>query len=167
MTPEGVLLIIRVLLALVLYAFFGYGLYLVWRSLPRHSEADRNIPDTYAVEFHGEHAVQAHRLRAINLIGRAPDNNIILNDERVSAHHARISFTGGQWLLEDLGSRNGTFVNDHPLEGPLVIALDDRIQVGTAVLELTENAPMVEPTFTMDNQSGRERSTPESSREKP
>ncbi len=93
--------------------------------------------------------IHGHRLKAINLIGRAADNTIVLPDERVSAHHGRITFSGGQWLLEDLGSRNGTFVNDLPLDGPMVVTLDDRVQVGSIILELAEKVPLDEVTFTL------------------
>ena len=89
------------------------------------------------------------KVNTVNMIGRAADNTIVLSDERVSAHHARITFTGGQWVLEDLGSRNGTFVNELPLEGPLVVALEDRIQIGSVILELTQEVPVAEMTFTL------------------
>ena len=82
-------------------------------------------------------------------ISRAADNTIVLSDERVSAHHARITFTGGQWLLDDVGSRNGTFVNDHPIEGPLIVALEDRIQLGAATLQLAEKIPLGDVAFTL------------------
>jgi pSer/pThr/pTyr-binding forkhead associated (FHA) protein len=51
----------------------------------------------------------AHSTRTIR-IGRAPDNDVCLDDPRVSSYHARIVVTGGQALLEDLGSSNGTYL---------------------------------------------------------
>lgn len=45
------------------------------------------------------------------LIGRQPDNHVILRDNRASRQHARISREGGQWILEDLASRHGTWIN--------------------------------------------------------
>jgi pSer/pThr/pTyr-binding forkhead associated (FHA) protein len=44
-------------------------------------------------------------------IGRVPDNDIVLDDPRVSSHHARLLVSGDRTLIEDLGSSNGTFVN--------------------------------------------------------
>jgi pSer/pThr/pTyr-binding forkhead associated (FHA) protein len=149
MSPEGILLVIRVLAALFLYAFFGLAIVSVWRSVSGSNRAEHIVPETYAIEYQAERLVHGHRLGVVNLIGRAADNTIVLSDERVSAHHARITFTGGQWLLEDLGSRNGTFVNELPLEGPLVVTLEDRIQIGTVILELVQEAPMAEMTFTI------------------
>src|SRR6266536_2636436 len=45
------------------------------------------------------------------LIGRQPDNHLILRDSRVSRSHARIVVENGGYVLEDKGSRHGTFVN--------------------------------------------------------
>ncbi|MDX1382360.1 MAG: FHA domain-containing protein [Thermoanaerobaculia bacterium] len=62
-------------------------------------------------------------LKGRTRIGREPDNHIVLDDERVSAHHAQVSVQGGVYLLEDLGSTNGTFTGEservlepHPLQ---------------------------------------------------
>lgn len=49
-------------------------------------------------------------------IGRQADNDLILDSERVSRKHARIVRQGGRYLLEDLGSFNGTLVNNRKLE---------------------------------------------------
>jgi hypothetical protein len=50
-------------------------------------------------------------LRSENRIGAESDNDIVLGDAFVSGHHARLSWDGAEWWLEDLGSQNGTFVN--------------------------------------------------------
>ncbi|TFH35837.1 MAG: FHA domain-containing protein [Anaerolineales bacterium] len=148
MSPEVVMLIIRVLLALVLYAFFGMAIAVLWRSAPRRIVAEDDVPQAYAVQYQEERLVESHRLRALNLIGRAADNTILLADERVSAHHAKLIYSGGQWVLEDLASRNGTFVNELPLEGPLVVTYEDRIQIGAVVLHIEAERPLGEATFT-------------------
>lgn len=44
-------------------------------------------------------------------IGRAPDNNVVINDRRVSRNHARMTQSNGRWVIQDLGSTNGTAVN--------------------------------------------------------
>jgi hypothetical protein len=45
-------------------------------------------------------------------IGRHPACDVVLNDPSVSRHHARLRFRDGTWILQDLDSRNGTWVND-------------------------------------------------------
>ena len=71
------------------------------------------------------------RLRAKATLGRAPDNDIILEDLKVSRHHAVIAFTEERYSITDLESANGTFVNgirtreSHPLRAKDVISLGD------------------------------------------
>lgn len=63
-------------------------------------------------------------------IGRGLDNNIVFHDDqRVSRHHARIVFRYGQFLLYDLNSTNGTFVNNQPVT-QIVLTPGDRISLG-------------------------------------
>jgi pSer/pThr/pTyr-binding forkhead associated (FHA) protein len=52
------------------------------------------------------------------LVGRDPSgNDVVLDDARVSARHARIEWTGRGWSVHDLGSKNGTFLSGTPAEG--------------------------------------------------
>lgn len=65
-------------------------------------------------------------------IGRAPDNQLVVNDVRVSSHHAEIRPEGQGYGIIDLGSSNGTFVNEQKLtpQVPRVLASNDQIRVG-------------------------------------
>ena len=63
------------------------------------------------------------------LIGRQPDNHLILRDSRVSRTHARIVVEGGEYVLEDCGSRHGTFVNGKRVTRQ-VLDNSDRIEFG-------------------------------------
>ena len=82
-------------------------------------------------------------------IGRALDNDLILNDAAVSLHHARIAKIQALFYIEDLGSTNSTFVNEQPTdEQPLTPG--DQIRIGSQVLifEHTEAATsdvLIEP----------------------
>ena len=53
-----------------------------------------------------------------------------------SQHHAKLSARDGTWLLEDLGSTNGTFVNDHRVTAPVEVHAGDVVKIGKTVLEL-------------------------------
>src|SRR3954452_9679993 len=70
-------------------------------------------------------------------IGREPSLTLHLDqDTQVSRRHARISVQGGQVVAEDLGSTNGTYVNDQPISSPRALRPGDRIRVGLTVIEL-------------------------------
>jgi pSer/pThr/pTyr-binding forkhead associated (FHA) protein len=63
-------------------------------------------------------------------IGRHEDNTVILPDPLVSRHHTEIAMQGGEWVIRDLGSANGTYVNGQRITGPRVLDHGDSIQVG-------------------------------------
>jgi len=84
-------------------------------------------------------------------IGRDSSNEITINDAEVSRRHARLTFQGGKYVLEDLGSTNGTFVNGQRLAGPRVLKAGEVVSFGeqiVLVFEVTANDPgatMVSP----------------------
>jgi hypothetical protein len=63
------------------------------------------------------------------LIGRSPDCDVFLDDVTVSRRHAEIVREGDAYVIRDLGSLNGTFVNRHRIESS-VLADDDEVQIG-------------------------------------
>ncbi|GAB4279879.1 MAG: FHA domain-containing protein [Coriobacteriia bacterium] len=69
-------------------------------------------------------------------IGREPDSELVIADGFVSGRHARIDPSGSGPVLKDLGSTNGTFVNGKRVQGPVLLAKGDRIEVGKVVLEV-------------------------------
>jgi DNA-binding winged helix-turn-helix (wHTH) protein len=69
-----------------------------------------------------------------SLIGRGPDCVVRIPSPKVSRHHARVVVTAGQARVEDLGSKNGTFVKGQRTEGPTTLAHGDDIVVGPAIL---------------------------------
>jgi len=70
-------------------------------------------------------------------IGRAGDSTIMLSaDDYVSNHHARLVPRGDEWLVEDTGSTNGTFLGDRKVTAPVVVPIGGRIRIGQSVLEL-------------------------------
>lgn len=69
-----------------------------------------------------------------NLIGRGLECTVRIDTPKVSRRHARIVVDGSRATLEDLGSKNGTYVGGHRLEGRVLLAAGDVIRVGAAVL---------------------------------
>jgi pSer/pThr/pTyr-binding forkhead associated (FHA) protein len=73
-------------------------------------------------------------MEGAQVIGRAPEASIQIELPGVSRHHARISVVGGRATIEDLGSKNGTFVNGQRISTPVALAAADEIRVGGAIL---------------------------------
>jgi pSer/pThr/pTyr-binding forkhead associated (FHA) protein len=70
------------------------------------------------------------------LIGRANDSTLVLDDDFASTRHARISQQDGMWVVEDLGSTNGTYLGARKLDGPTAIEPGVPLRIGRTVLEL-------------------------------
>lgn len=70
-------------------------------------------------------------------VGREPSLPLHLDeDTQVSRRHARIALQGGVAVVEDLGSTNGTYVNDQPISSPRSLNPGDKVRIGLTVLEL-------------------------------
>jgi len=72
--------------------------------------------------------------KTVLTLGRAADNDIVIDDGEVSRHHARLTLRGNEWVLEDLGSRNGTFVNGQRITGPVFLRPGSQVALGPDVL---------------------------------
>jgi len=70
----------------------------------------------------------------VHTIGREAGNDIIINDPQVSRHHARLTLQGSAYILEDLGSTNGTFVNGRRVTGPVALSHGDMLGLGDTVV---------------------------------
>ena len=113
---------------------------------PRHTAAPRASaaePPRLVVVL-GQEAGRKQVVIDTVLIGRASDCQIRLEDSEVSRRHCLVGRQGGEYVLEDLGSRNGTSVNGAPVRRH-VLRYGDRIQVGrSTVLLFTHHDPLKE-----------------------
>jgi pSer/pThr/pTyr-binding forkhead associated (FHA) protein len=69
-------------------------------------------------------------------IGRSPDCDINLQDTYLSSRHARVANDNGDLSIEDLGSTNGTYVNQELIKGRVHLDRGDIVQVGGALFEV-------------------------------
>jgi pSer/pThr/pTyr-binding forkhead associated (FHA) protein len=93
-------------------------------------------PSTLVVRGSGDARPRTVRLTASMTVGRAPECDLRLDDTYASQQHARLYAKNEHWFVEDLGSTNGTFVNDQKLAAPAMLQPGDRVRVGQTVLEL-------------------------------
>jgi pSer/pThr/pTyr-binding forkhead associated (FHA) protein len=76
------------------------------------------------------------RLKGSTQIGREAGCAVRLSDTYVSQVHARLYGENGAWFVEDLGSTNGTFLNDRKVTSAVEVHAGDVVKVGKTVLEL-------------------------------
>ena len=110
MTGE-LLLALRLLLGVSLFAFLAWVLWFQWNDLRIQAGllAARKVPPlSLLIQTAEDSARLFNFIQAEITIGRDPACECLLKDEAVSTHHARLSFHQMQWWVEDLESKNGT-----------------------------------------------------------
>jgi len=106
------------------YAFHGEAAELGPAALP-----EAECPFVYRLRWEGGEVALGE---GEHLLGRHPESVVSLDAHTVSRRHARLRISGGQAILEDLGSRNGTFVGDERLAGPARLVDGDEFRLGSA-----------------------------------
>jgi len=129
--PGYLLLSLRFILAIALYAFLGFAIWTIWRELKKTvtSAAVKTIP-SIIVEFGNEEKTRFSYHTNEVTIGRAPQCDLHIIDETVSSRHGQLTYKLNQWWYEDLGSSNGSFLNQRPIKTATVLTDGDELQLG-------------------------------------
>lgn len=69
-------------------------------------------------------------------IGRSSESGLVIRDDYTSTHHARLLLWNDEWMIQDLDSTNGTFLDGRRVTVPTQVALDTPIKIGTTTFEL-------------------------------
>jgi pSer/pThr/pTyr-binding forkhead associated (FHA) protein len=148
-------------LQLLKYAFLAILYIFVWRSVraiyqelrpatarsapagraaaaaPRQSPRKVKKAPHKAVVIEGDsHKGVTFDLRDELVIGRGPKCQVVLDDSYVSQIHARLFAKGDAYMVEDLGSTNGTYLNRRKVTAPTELRRGDQIKIGKTVLEM-------------------------------
>ncbi|MCB0997545.1 MAG: FHA domain-containing protein [Acidimicrobiales bacterium] len=144
---EQLLDVLKLCLLALLYLFFVRVLWAVWSEVRAPRRRRRAAPPPKA----GKPGKAGPHLRVVEpkeqrgrvypmaqemTVGRAAGCHVPVDDGFVSQLHARVFARDGQYLVEDLGSTNGTFLNEDKVGGPQVMRRGDKLRVGSTVLEL-------------------------------
>jgi DNA-binding winged helix-turn-helix (wHTH) protein len=93
---------------------------------------ERRCPILYQFVWAGRRATVAE---GEHVLGRDPALDLCIDSSSVSRRHARLCVGGGKVVLEDLGSKNGTFVNGQRLTGAMSLSDRDQVRVGSVRLK--------------------------------
>ncbi|MCA1675692.1 MAG: FHA domain-containing protein [Actinobacteria bacterium] len=153
--PDQLLTILKFCFLAILYLFFLRVLRAVWAEVkgppvavstsspapsarrPRSGPAGTKTPGRLKVVEPAERRGQSYELGEELTVGRAGGCQVTLEDTYASQLHARLFRRDGQFYVEDLGSTNGTYVNQRKVTAPIAIRKGDRLQIGKTVMELT------------------------------
>jgi pSer/pThr/pTyr-binding forkhead associated (FHA) protein len=134
-----VVLALRLLLTICLYAFLVWGLMSLWRDIKLQSVllAARKVPPISLTFTQNNQVSQIRRfIQAEVTIGRDPACECPVEDDAISGRHARLSYHHNQWWLEDLDSTNGTLFNHEKLSIPTVVVSGDEFLCGATLFTI-------------------------------
>jgi hypothetical protein len=98
------------------------------------------MPNLVLEIIEGPSAGATFELTSALEIGRDPSASVVLDDGQVSRHHARFTPSATGVVLQDLGSSNGTYLNDSPIDGPRELRHGDHVRAGVTVFEVRDPA---------------------------
>ncbi|NJD59975.1 MAG: hypothetical protein C3F13_04335 [Anaerolineales bacterium] len=126
------LLALRACLAILLFGFLGFAIYTIWRDLKQQAEllAARQPPPVSLTNLMLDTPATQFFEKPVIILGRGDGCDFEVDDQTVSAHHARLAYRRQQWWLEDMASTNGTFLNGEAVTSPVVITHGDELRLG-------------------------------------
>jgi pSer/pThr/pTyr-binding forkhead associated (FHA) protein len=148
--PPFVLTVLKVLFLALLYFFVYRALHAVVVDLRAPASGSAPIPASPSrARSKGDRPPRSlvvldergSKMKTVSLdgnlqIGRAEACQIRLDDTYISSFHARIFQRDGSWYVEDLGSTNGTYLNQRRVTSPAELRAGDQLKVGKMTLEL-------------------------------
>lgn len=129
---EFIIWVLRLILVGLVYLF----VWRIMRIMMKGSQHDSLISDLGAylvVSDPGQSKLtrgQVFILDVHTTIGKSDDNLIVIDNPYVSSHHAAIQFIEDRWIIREIRSSNGTFINNLKLVSPVVLAHNDIISIG-------------------------------------
>ena len=152
--PALVLQLLKYAFLLILYIFVWRSVRAIYQELRPASprSAPQSAPAAAATRSSPRKAKKAPRkavviegdshrgatfdLREELILGRGPKCQIVLDDSYVSQMHARLFAKGDVFMVEDLGSTNGTYLNRRKVTAPTELRRGDQVKIGKTVLEM-------------------------------
>jgi len=129
----SILLLLRFFMVAVLLAFLIGIMLILWREMTRGRERDElAAPPPLILTVEGQPAREFTTPAVI--VGRDPSCDLCIDDQTVSGQHARLAYHHNQWWIEDLRSRNGTLLNDEPIDTAIVIIQGDELRLGQVII---------------------------------
>ena len=147
--PEIVLDLLKFLFLGILYIFIARAVRVINQELkgadaapvaraatPAPAKRTKKKAPTKAAIVEGEKKGSTLNLDQELVIGRGEKCKLVLDDTYVSSVHARIFAKGDTYMLEDLGSTNGTYLNRQRVTSPVELHRGDQVKIGKTVLEM-------------------------------
>ncbi len=131
-----VVLVLRVLMTVSLYTFLILVLLFFLREMQNtiHQKENQQLPKIF---LHSDGMPIKTYSQMEILIGRDPQSDLQLQDDTISARHARIFYSNKFWMVEDSLSTNGTFLNNEKILLPTALVEDDILRCGKVNIRIS------------------------------
>lgn len=129
---EFIIWVLRLILVGLVYLFVWRVMRIMMKGI-QHDSLISDLGAYLVVSDPGKSKLtrgQTYILDVHTTIGRAIDNLIVIDDIYVSEHHSTIQFIEDRWIIREIRSSNGTFVNNLKLVSPVMLAHNDIISIG-------------------------------------
>jgi pSer/pThr/pTyr-binding forkhead associated (FHA) protein len=147
--PDIVLELLKYVFLIVLYIFIARAVRAIYLELnpasgpaaarsappPTRSKKPKKAPKKLAVIEGEKLKGKSFDLGDELIIGRGDKSHIVLDDTYVSTVHGRIFAKGDTYMVEDMGSTNGTYLNRRRINAPTEVQRGDRLKIGKTVME--------------------------------
>jgi len=123
------------------YLFVGWIGYTIFRDL-KNNIRGTSLPIIPMIELTAmiDQTSYEHKFKIPEVIlGRDPACDFPLNEKTISLRHCKLSFHDKQWWVEDLGSTNGSFLNENLITNPVVLTNQDILRLGKNNISITVN----------------------------
>jgi len=133
-------LILRILMVILAYLFIvGVG-YVIYRDLKKtvNQQDFLSIPSIF-MQVQIEQQITSHQYTQPEVIlGRDPSCDLVLDNNKISLRHSRLTYHDKHWWVEDLDSTNGSFLNNVPIDTPTIITNGDQLKLGHVQITISE-----------------------------
>lgn len=136
-----IVFILRLLLIILAYAFIAGIAYTIFLDL-RRSMQEKSTTFFPVLTLHVEMKEDPFEKNITSpevIIGRDPACDVIITDETISLRHCKLGFHNKQWWAEDLGSTNGSYLNETLIQAPIVLTDGDTLRLGLINISLKFN----------------------------
>ncbi|MDF2503666.1 MAG: hypothetical protein K0R06_1157 [Clostridium sp.] len=135
-------LIFKIIIIGIIYLIIFFALKIMYKDMKNGDKKQVKRKKTFGLEVVDPGMSNIMRKGSVVPIdreitmGRKEDNTVVLHEEYVSGHHARIYLKNNNYILEDLGSTNGTTVNGEKINEKEYLRAGDKIEIGTIVFKV-------------------------------
>ena len=126
------LLSLRFILAILLYAFLAYSIFILWNNFKNSLSPISKIKTPLIHLSYKDKKISFQQQEIF--LGRSPTSDLQIDNNTVSSSHAKIFFSKNQWWVEDMQSSNGSRLNSLDLTIPTVLTNEDELELGNATI---------------------------------